>query len=245
MIKCINCGVESEGKYCPNCGQAIEIKRLEVKTIFHDVTHGILHWENSILKTFRYMLINPGKSVKEYISGLRKSYMKPFSYFIFIQTVFVIIFHRLNEKYFAFVNYTIQDEGYNPGQTEQVQHLMSNYLNYFNYFLPVFLALYLYLFFRKKTGINYAESIAASFYWVGTTLVFSIVLMILSLIDARIWSAGVFVSSIFLIYSIITFTNLKNFKGFLMSILVVYLSYITYGLFVGLVLILYMRIFLK
>jgi len=245
MKKCLNCGVKSVGKYCQNCGQEIELKRLEVKTIFHDVTHGILHWENSILKTFRYLLLKPGGTVKDYISGLRKSYVKPFSYFIFIQTVFVILFHRLGEKYFAFASYSIQDTGDNPGKTEQIQHLISNYLNYCNYFMPVFLALYLYLFFRKKTGINYAESIAASFYWVGTTLVFSIVLMILSLIDVRIWSAGIFINSIFLIFAIIKFTNLKNFKGFLKSILTVYLSYITYGLFVGLVLLLYMQIFMK
>jgi len=245
MKKCLNCGVKSDGKYCKNCGQEIELKRLEVKTIFHDITHGILHWDNSILKTFRYLLLHPGGTVKDYISGLRKSYVKPFSYFIFIQTIFVILFHRLGEKYFAFASYSIQDTGDNPGQTEQIQHLISNYLNYCNYFMPVFLALYFYLFFRKKTGINYAESLAASFYWVGTTLVFSILIMILSLIDVRIWSAGIIVNSIFLIFAIIKFTDLKNLKGVLKSFLVVYLSYITYGLFVGLVLLLYMQIFLK
>lgn len=245
MKECKNCGADSDGKYCKNCGQETEIRRLEVKTIFHDVTHGILHWENSILRTFRYLLLKPGGTVREYISGLRKSYVKPFSYFIFIQTVFVIIFHRMGEKYFAFASYSVQDTGDNPVKAEQLQHMMNNYLNYFNYFMPVFLAFYFFLFFRKKSGINYAESLAASFYWVGTTLVFSILLMILSLIDVRIWSAGVFINSIFLIFAIIKFTEHKNIKGFLKSLLTVYLSYITYGLFVGLVLILYMKLFLN
>jgi len=245
MDKCKNCGADSDGKYCKNCGQETEVKRLEVKTIFHDVTHGILHWENSILRTFRYLLFKPGVTVREYISGLRKSYVKPFSYFIFIQTIFVILFHAMSGKYFAFASYSVQDTGNNPGQTEQMQHLMSNYINYCNYIMPVFVALYLYLFFRKKTGINFAESLAASFYWVGTTLVFSIVLMILSLIDERIWGAGVFINSVFLVYAIFKFSNLKNFKVFLKSILTVFLSFLTYGLFVGIVLLLYMKLFLK
>lgn len=244
MKKCINCGSESNGKYCHNCGQIMDLKRLEVKNIFHDVTHGILHWENSVLKTFRAMIINPGNSAKDYISGIRKSYVKPFSYFIFIQTIFVILFHRFSGKYFAFANYAIKDTGGNPGQVAHMQYMINNYINYFNYFLPVFLALYLYLFFRKKTGINYAESIAASFYWVGTTLVFSIMLMILSLIDSRIWSLGIIVSSGFLIFAILKFTNQNNFQGFIKSVLTVFLSYVTYGIFVGFFLIMYMRIFL-
>lgn len=245
MKECKNCGAESDGKYCKNCGQETEIKRLEVKTIFHDVTHGILHWENSILRTFRYLLLKPGGTVRDYVSGLRKSYVKPFSYFIFIQTIFVILFHTMSGKYYAFASYSIKDTGDNPGQAEQMQHLMSNYINYCNYFMPVFLALYLYLFFRKKAGINYAESLAGSFYWVGTTLVFSIVLMILSLIDERIWGAGIMINSIFLLFAIIKYTNIKNFTGFIKSILTVFLSYITYGLFVGILLLLYTKYFLK
>jgi len=245
MKECLNCGVKSEGKYCQSCGQETEVKRLEVKTIFHDVTHGILHWENSILRTFRCLLIKPGGTVRGYISGLRKSYVKPFSYFIFIQTIFVLLFHAMNGKYFAFASYSINETGDNPGKAEQMQHMIGNYINYCNYIMPVFLALYLYLFFRKKAGINYAESLAGSFYWVGTTLVFSITLMLLSLIDERIWNAGVLINSIFLMYGIFIFTGQKNFTGIIKSILTVFLSYVTYGLFVGIMLLLYTKYFLN
>ncbi|MCE1164166.1 MAG: DUF3667 domain-containing protein, partial [Bacteroidetes bacterium] len=171
MGKCINCGEESPGKYCHSCGQETEFKRLEVKTIFHDVTHGLLHWENSILKTFRAMLLKPGISAREYIDGSRKKYVKPFSYFIFIQTVFVVLFHQMNDKYFAFTNFSIKFEESMHDKVEQIQHVLNAYINYLNYLMPVFLAAYFVLFFRKKSGVNYAESLALSFFWVGTMLV--------------------------------------------------------------------------
>ena len=239
MKKCLNCGAESNGKYCPDCGQEMEIKRLQVKIILHEVTHGILHWENSILKTFRKLLVNPGGTAKEYISGLRKSYVKPFSYFIFIQTIFLIFFHLISGKYFAFVNYSIESTDSTQEAIEQIQHVINAYINYLNYFLPVFFALFFFLFFRKKTGINYAESLALSFYWLGTTLVFGIVFMLLSVIDISIWNARLPVYFIFLIFAIMQYARLPKIKGFLKGILIVFLSYVSYSIFVGLILFIY------
>ena len=239
MSKCLNCGTESGGKFCPECGQEMEVKRLKVKTIFHDVTHGILHWENSILKTFKQVLLYPGVSAKNYISGLRKSYVKPFSYFIFIQTVYVVIFHWMSGKYFAFVSYNMTYSDNMKDKMEQIQHLVSANINYFNYFMPLSFALFFYLFFRKRTGINYAESIATSFYWMGTTLVFGIVLMLLSFINIRIWDARMIVNLIFLTFAIIQFTGLPKIKGIFKSFLVVILSYFTFIVFVFVILFLY------
>ncbi len=239
MEKCLNCGAESAGKYCPDCGQEIEFKRLEVKTIFHDVTHGILHWENSILKTFKQILLKPGDTVKYYISGQRKSVVKPFTYFIFIQTVYVLIFHWMSGQYFAFLNFTINSAGTMQEKIIQMQHAINAYINYFNYFMPVFFALYFFLFYKKKTGINYAESIALSFYWIGTTLVFGIVLMLLSLIDIRIWNARLLLNFIYLVFAIMQFAKMPKFKGILKSVLMVFLSYFTFAAFVSVVLFVY------
>jgi hypothetical protein len=240
MDKCTNCGNEFTGKYCNNCGQG-KIKRLEVKTILHDVTHGILHWENSILKTFRNLLLNPGRTVKDYISGRRKSFIKPFSYFIFIQTIFAVVFHRMSEQYFAFMNVKVtSDSAEELNRISEIQHIVGQYVNYFNYFMPVILAFFFYLFFRKKTGVNYAESLAAAFFWVGTTLVFSVVLMLLSLIDVRIWNARFFIGTVYYIYAIIKFSDVSIVKGIFKGLAVTSLSYIIYILFVSVLVISYL-----
>jgi len=242
MEKCANCGNEFEGKYCNRCGQEV-IKRLEVKSIMKDVVHSILHWENSVLKTLKNLLIRPGKTVREYISGKRKSFIKPFSYFISIQTIFVIVFHRMNEKYFAFLNVDMKGEAENTtNRAIEIQHLIGQYINYLNYFMPVVFAFYFYLFFRKKTGVNYAESLAVSLYWVGTTLVFSIVLMLLSVIDIRSWNARFVVNLLFYVFAIITFSDLTIWKGIYKGILVTLLSYISFVLIVMILILSYLYI---
>lgn len=239
MVKCLNCSFESDGKYCPSCGQEMEIKRLKVNTIFHDVTHGILHWENSILKTFRQLLFKPGDTAKNYITGLRKSYVKPFSYFIFIQTVYVLIFHRMSEKYFAFANFNITQTDNMKDKMEHVQHIVSANINYFNYIMPLSFALFFFLLFKKKYGVNYAESIAISFYWLGTTLVFGIALMLISLINVKVWDARFLVNFLYLTFAILQFTHMPKFKGILKSFLIIFLSYIIFVLFVAALLLLF------
>ncbi len=228
MEKCINCNMEFTGKYCHNCGQE-KVRRLEVRTILHDVTHGILHWENSILRTLKQLMLGPGTIVKDYITGRRKSYVKPFSYFIFMQTLFVIVFHLMSGKYFAFMNVTF-NSGSDAVQSRvlEIQHLVSSYVNYLNYFMPVVFAFYLYVFFRKKTGINYAEALAASFYWVGTSLVFSIILMLFAVFDVRIWNARFLVSTVFYVLAILQFSGRPLLSGIIKGILTVFLSYLSF-----------------
>ena len=241
MEKCTNCGSELEGKYCHHCGQE-RVKRLEVKSIVRDITHGIWHWESSILKTFKSLLFKPGTTASDYIQGKRKLFVKPFSYFIFIQTLFVIVFHRMSEKYFAFLNYTIKsDSDKVQERVVEIQHLVAQYVNYLNYFMPVFFAFFLYLFFRKKKGINYAEALAASFYWVAKTLVFSVVLMLLSMIDIRFWNARFAVNMIYYIIAVKTFSGLGWGKGILKGLTVSVLSYITFVIFVALLAICYLQ----
>ena len=242
METCTNCGNEFSGKYCTECGQG-RIKRLEVKAIVHDVTHGILHWENSILKTFKALLFKPGQTVNEYIEGRRKHYIKPFSYFIFIQTLFVLVFHRMSEKYFAFLNYSITSTGEVMEKTLEIQHLVAQYVNYLNYIMPVIFAFFLYLFFRKKKSINYAEALAASFFWVATTLVFSIILMLLSAIDIRFWNARFFVNSFYYIYAVKTFAGISWGRGIIKGAAVSMLSYFCFVVLVVILVILYLQFF--
>jgi len=240
MEKCTNCGSEFEGRYCNNCGQE-RFKRLEVKGIVKDVVHGVWHWENSVLKTLKELLLRPGKTVKGYISGRRKSLVKPFSFFISIQTIFVLIFHRMSGKYFAFLNVDMKGDAENTAiRVTEIQHLIGQYINYLNYFMPVIFAFYFYLFFRKKTGINYAESLAISLYWVGTTLVFSIILMLLSVIEIRTWNLRFVVNLLFYIFAIITFADISTWKGIYKGIIVTLLSYISFVLFVMILIFMYL-----
>ena len=154
MDKYLNCGAELTGKYCSQCGQEKITGKMEVKHLFKDITHGIFHWENSILKTFKELLLRPGKFLRNYIDGTRKLYVKPFSYFLFIQTIYVLIFHWLSDKYFTFMTSNVTSSGqFTPSMIAKIheaQHLISLYITYLNFVLPLFFAIFINLFFDSQ-----------------------------------------------------------------------------------------------
>ena len=243
MIICPNCGTGFDSKFRPNCGQERIVKRLEVKTILHDITHGILHWENSVLRTFKLLLTQPGYFIHGYIRGKRKSYIKPFAYFLFLQTIYVIIFHFMSGQFFAFADISLK----NASQTEKIaelQHLISKNVNYLNFILPLMFAFYFKLFTKKKTGVNYAEGLVFSFYTYGTLLVAGAFFMLLSLIDIRLWSVRFLVNYVYLLFAVIQFSGYTKFKGAIRGTVIIILTYITFMILIGGISLLYIAYYL-
>jgi len=249
MDKCLNCGAELTGKYCSNCGQERITGKLEVKHLFKDVTHGIFHWESSILKTFKELLLRPGKFLRSYIEGIRKPYVKPFSYFIFIQTLYVLVFHWLSDKYFAFMNATVTTGGdmteTMAAKIHNAQHLVSVYINYLNFAMPLFYAFFIMIFFKKKTGINYAESIVISLYVMGNTLLFGIVLMLFSVFSEKIWGLRLIINLIYMIFVMVQFSGYSKLQGIIRGFFSAFLSYISYIIIFGSLIVIYLLFFAK
>jgi Protein of unknown function (DUF3667) len=227
MDICQNCGAEVSTKYCPDCGQERITKRLEVKSILHEVTHGFFHWENSILRTFKLLATQPGKFVSSYIKGKRKSFVKPFSYFLSLQTIFVVIFHLMSEKYFAYLNITVTSAA-KAEKIAELQHLIRNNVNYFNFFLPLIFAFFFKLFLKKKTDVNYAESLVFSFYVFGTLLVISALFMLISFIDMRLYNVRFLFSYVYLVYAVLQYSGFSRLKGILTGTAIIILSYFVF-----------------
>lgn len=240
MEICQNCGAEVTTKYCPNCGQERITKRLEVISILHEVTHGIFHWENSILRTLKLIVIQPGKFIQDYINGKRKSFVKPFSYFLFIQTVYVVVFHLMSEKFFAYMNIAVTSDS-QAEKVAELQHMINKNVNYLNFLLPLLFAFFFRLFLKKKTGVNYAESLVFSFYTFATILVFGIFFMLISIIDIRLWSVRFLVNYVYLVFAVMQFGGYTKVKGFFTASAVNILSYITFIILIGGISLLYIK----
>ncbi len=244
METCINCGAALYTNYCPHCGQERHVKRFEVKTIFHEVTHGIFHWENSILKTLKSLFTKPGNFIKEYLEGKRKSFVKPFSYFLFFQTIYVLIFHWMSSKYFAYINITVTSTS-QAAKIEEIQHLVSKNVNYLNFGLPLIFALVLMLFLKKRRGINYAEALVFSLYSFATLLIFSMVCMLLSIIDVRLWNLRFIFTYSYLLFAVIQFSGYSKIMGILKGTLIIIISYIIFMLLITFLTFGYIKFFMK
>lgn len=85
--QCLNCGTMLVGAHCHGCGQAAHVHRT-LGAFFHDLLHGVLHFEGKIWRTLPLLIWRPGRLTREYIDGRRASYVGPVALFLF--SVFVM-----------------------------------------------------------------------------------------------------------------------------------------------------------
>ena len=83
---CLNCGTPLVGPHCHQCGQRGHVHRT-IGAFFHDLLHGVLHFEGKLWRTLPLLAWRPGKLTREYIDGRRASYVSPIALFLF--TIFV------------------------------------------------------------------------------------------------------------------------------------------------------------
>lgn len=229
MEKCLNCGTPLQGKYCYNCGQEKISKRMSVKSMLHDFFHSSFHWESAILNTIKELFFSPGKFITEYISGKRKSYAKPVTFFILMVSVYVIIFHLLSEEYFSYLNQALTGNKsdkiiFRNVTPSALQHMISNKMNYFMFILPPAFAFFFRIFF-KKTELNFAESLAFSFYVIGFGLFISSLFTLTGFINIKILNFRFFLTYAYYIYAMIQFSHSKIPIGIIKSVLTLLLSY--------------------
>jgi hypothetical protein len=79
---CLNCGTPLIGSHCHSCGQTAHIHRT-LGAFFHDLLHGVFHFEGKVWRTLPMLVLRPGKLTREYIDGRRASYVSPLALFLF------------------------------------------------------------------------------------------------------------------------------------------------------------------
>lgn len=91
---CLNCGTGLVGKHCHACGQAAHVHR-SLGAFFHDLLHGVFHFEGKIWRTLPLLAWNPGRLTREYIDGRRASYVSPIALFLFVVFLTFAVFNAL------------------------------------------------------------------------------------------------------------------------------------------------------
>lgn len=80
---CLNCGTALVGQHCHACGQRGHVHRT-LGAFFHDLLHGVLHFEGKTWRTLPLLVWQPGRLTREYIDGRRASYVSPIALFLFV-----------------------------------------------------------------------------------------------------------------------------------------------------------------
>ncbi len=143
MPNCPNCSTPASQNYCPNCGQSINLKRIDGHYIIHEIEH-VLHFEKGILFTVRELLIRPGKNVREFIAGSRSRLVKPIIFIIISSLIYTLVNHFFHLE----DGYVKVDETKRTSISIIFEWVRSHY-GYSNIIMGVFIALWLKLFFKK------------------------------------------------------------------------------------------------
>ena len=98
ITKCLNCGTEFQGKFCPECGQRADTSRFTIKFIFENLLKAILSNDGGVWITLKSLFTHPGQMMVDIISGKRKSYFSPFPMLFLTLSLYVVIFTFTGSK---------------------------------------------------------------------------------------------------------------------------------------------------
>lgn len=93
MKTCKNCGHNFNGNFCSNCGQSADTHRLDLHYLWHDIRHGLLHFDEGVLYSFRELYIRPGHSIREFVEGKRKGHFQPISLVVLLAVFYGLLYH--------------------------------------------------------------------------------------------------------------------------------------------------------
>lgn len=89
--RCLNCGTALTGDYCHACGQSAHVHRT-LSAFWHDLLHGVLHFEGKIWRTLPMLAWRPGELTRRYVAGERARFVSPLALFLFcVFTMFAVI----------------------------------------------------------------------------------------------------------------------------------------------------------
>jgi hypothetical protein len=93
---CLNCATPLVGPHCHQCGQHGHVHRT-LGAFFHDLLHGVFHFEGKIWRTLPLLAWQPGRLTREYIDGKRASYVSPIALFLFVVFLTFALFNLVSD----------------------------------------------------------------------------------------------------------------------------------------------------
>lgn len=140
---CTICNDTLTGKFCGNCGQPAQVKRVDFHYISHEVQH-LLHFEKGFLYTIKQLLIRPGQNIKGFIAHDRSRLVKPVIFLIVTSLIYSTLIHFFHVED-GYVNYSSEK----ASATTAIFAWIQGHYGYANIMMGVFIAWWLGLFFKK------------------------------------------------------------------------------------------------
>lgn len=173
-MMCKNCNKKFVGKFCSNCGQTANTHRLGIHYIWHDLQHGLFHFDNGIFYTIKQLLTNPGLTIKEFLNGKRQRHFKPLSLIVVLATIYGLAFSNFIAVSLPVEVITVYDNVDNF--YIRMLHWIIMHFSYATLILIVTTTFASYIVFKKQ-GFNFAEHLVLNTFYRGLSLIIAITLL--------------------------------------------------------------------
>ena len=90
--KCLNCGTEFQGNFCPECGQSAETGPFTMKFIYENLLAAFISKDGGIWFTLKNLFTRPGEMIVEILKGKRRRYFSPFPMLFCALTVYILLY---------------------------------------------------------------------------------------------------------------------------------------------------------
>lgn len=182
--KCLNCGTEFEGNFCPECGQNADTGRFTMKLIAENLTSAILGRDGGVWFTLKNLVTRSSSMIVDILNGKRKRYFSPFPMLFFCLALYIVILSFTNEHAFkeSFYDSQIEFKGLDDSEQSQteVYKLFSQTLDFLNnhYTLSYIMTLPLWL---LGARLCYGKNNRKRYYWAEyiITIVYASVIVVL------------------------------------------------------------------
>jgi uncharacterized protein DUF3667 len=197
---CKNCGRQSDGKFCPDCGQQLETHRITLHHLLHEILHTFTHVDKGFIYTLKKLVTQPGQMQRLYLEGWRARHQKPFSMFFICASASALAMYWLNK--FAHGEMLLPEQ-------EAVNYFFQHYYVLLHVALFPFYTLVTWLLFIKS-GYNYAEILVLEMYLVAFMLLLLIPIQLFGALSPSVIPTRLIEIIVLSVYNIWTFVRFFN-----------------------------------
>lgn len=166
--ECKTCAAPLSGRYCSQCGQRVINRHITLRALFSELVSLITNTDRGLLYTFWMLMKNPGKVVRDYISGSTVMYASPLRYTLIGTAIVTLVFIGMGayDRQVEEMN-SVMHQGQSQEAviaTNHVYDLMRQYYQLISILLiPIFAWITRRMF--RKSQLNYAEHLVANAYF--------------------------------------------------------------------------------
>jgi len=169
LTVCKNCGNHFKGNYCNNCRQSAKTNRITWKELLNQFLHSLFRFDKGIIYTIKELLIHPGKTIRDYLSGKRVYHYNPFKFLFLVGGLSTLFYLSLNLK--------LPNEAIELEKIEAVNITLAHkFFAAIGFLFMILLTITDFIFYYKKK-YTLPEIIVSNAFQAGQIMVFTIAML--------------------------------------------------------------------